>query len=190
MLLFVPSIHSSMSDTTALPGSQTSSGTAGNGIREVVLSWPGWVAAAVAASSWHALIDGQIGLLGSSSSVMTIGQGTALAFDALLLGWWGYLAIGAAAGNPRMIGGLALMLLLEPVLFDGAVAIAVAPPPSAAFPYQDLAHSLSLLLGLVALVALRRSSGWGRWGWPSWTALALKVGGTVTSAAVFISLKA
>lgn len=152
------------------------------------LSWTGWVAAAFAASLWHTFIDAQIGLLGPTSETMTLAQGSALLFDAMLIGWWLYVGLGAVSGDGRALGALSLLLFLEPVLFDGAVAFVVAPPPSAAFPYQDLAHGLSLILGVVAVVALRRSVGWGRWGWPSVVALTLKVLGGITGALVFFSL--
>lgn len=158
--------------------------------RSLDLAWTPWAAAAFAASLWHAGIDAQIGLLGPTSQVMTLAQGAALAFDALLLGWWLYVGMGAATGDRRFLGALALLLFLQPVLFDGAVAFIVAPPPSAAFPYQDLAHGASLALGIVALGAMRRSVGWGRWGWPSWVVIALTVVGGAVGAAVFFSLPA
>lgn len=153
-------------------------------------AWSPWAAAAFAASLWHTGIDAQIGLLGPTSEVMTLAQGAALALDALLLGWWLYVAMGAATGGRRFLGALALLLFLQPVLFDGVVAFIVAPPPSAAFPYQDLAHGASLALGIAALMAMRRSVGWGRWGWPSWVVIALKVVGGAVGAAVFFSLPA
>lgn len=152
------------------------------------LSVKAWVALAFTASTWHAFIDAQIGLLGPTSETLTLAQGAALIFDVMLIGWWIYMALEAFSGDERALGALALLLLVEPVLFDGVVAFVVAPPPSAAFPYQDLAHSLSLVSGIIALVALRRSLGWGRWGWPSWVVLGLKVVGSVTGALVFFSL--
>lgn len=152
------------------------------------ISVKAWVALAFTASIWHAFIDAQIGLLGPTSETMTLAQGAALIFDALLIGWWVYVALEGFSGNERALGALALLLLVEPVLFDGLVAFMVAPPPSAAFPYQDLAHSLSLISGIVALVALRRSVGWGRWGWPSWVALGLTIVGSAVGAVVFLSL--
>lgn len=152
------------------------------------LGWTTWVATAFAASQWHTFIDAQIGLLGPTSETMTLAQGLALLFDALLVGWWLFVGLRAVSGDSRALGALALLLFLEPILFDGLVAFVVAPPPSAAFPYQDLAHALSLILGVIAIVALRRSMGWGRWGWPSWVAVGLKVVGGVAGAWVFFSL--
>lgn len=173
-------VFASMGET-ARPGLRRAPTTLG-------LPWQGWVAGAFAAAIWHTFIDAQIGLLGPTSETMTAAQGIALVFDALLVGWWLYLAFGAAAAEQAALGALTLLVLLEPVLFDGAVAFVVAPPPSAAFPYQDLSHFLSLVLGIVALWALRRSVGWGRWGWPSWVALILKVAGSVSGSVVFFSL--
>jgi hypothetical protein len=147
-----------------------------------------WVALAFTASIWHAFIDAQIGLLGPTSETMTLAQGAALISDALLIGWWVYVALEGFAGKQPALGALALLLLVEPVLFDGLVAFIVAPPPSAAFPYQDIAHFLSLISGIVALAALRRTMGWGRWGWPSWIVLGLKIVGSAIGAAVFFSL--
>lgn len=151
------------------------------------LSVRAWAALAFTASIWHAFIDAHIGLLGPTSETMTLAQGAALIFDVMLIGWWIYMALEAFSGDERALGALALLLVVEPVLFDGLVAFAVAPPPSAAFPYQDLAHSLSLVSGITALVALRRSLGWGRLGWPSWVALGLKVVSSITGALVFFS---
>lgn len=152
--------------------------------------WVWWVAGALAASLWHSFIDAQIGLMGPTSEVMTLAQGTALALDAALVGWWIYLMAGAASGSGIHLGGLVLLVMVEPVLLDGLVAFVVAPPPSAAFPYQDLSHLLSLGLGVGALWELRRSVGWGRWGWPSWVALGLKVVGSAVGATVFFTLAA
>lgn len=81
------------------------------------------------------------------------------------------MALEGFSGKQPALGALALVLLVKPVLFDGLLAFMVAPPPSAAFLYQDMAHSASLISGIVALAALRRSVGWGRWGWPSWVVL-------------------
>jgi hypothetical protein len=41
-------------------------------------------------------------------------------------------------------------------LSNGAVAVAAAPPPSAAFPYQDITHFGSLVLGGLAAYATWR----------------------------------
>jgi len=148
----------------------------------------GWVALAFAASLWHAFIDLQIGLLGPTSETMTLAQGTAMLFDAMLIGWWLFVAVEAFSGDKQALGGLVFLLFLQTILFDGAVAFLVAPPPSSAFPYQDLSHSLSLVAGVGAVLALRRTVGWGKWGWPSWVALGLKIAGTAIGAFVFFSL--
>lgn len=170
-----------MSEPRSVTGESSRTGTA----RPV---WMMWAAAAFAASIWHTFIDAQIGLLGPTSETMTFAQGAALALDAALVGWWLYAGIGAALGSAPMLGALSLLLFLEPILFDGAVAFIVAPPPSAAFPYQDIAHSLSLIFGVGAVLTLRRSIGWGKWGWPSWIVVGLKVVGGVAGALVFFSL--
>jgi hypothetical protein len=41
-------------------------------------------------------------------------------------------------------------------LFHGLIAIIAAPPPSAAFPFQDIAHIASLVTGAIAVVLIRR----------------------------------
>ncbi|CAN5823813.1 hypothetical protein BH23ACT4_BH23ACT4_07980 [soil metagenome] len=147
-----------------------------------------WVTLAFTASVWHLLIDGQIGLLGPTSETMTLLQGTTLLLEAALIGAWLYLIPGAATGKQGPLGALALLVLLEPVLFDGAVALLVAPPPAAAFPYQDIAHLSSLAFGIIALLAMRRDTGWGTWGRESWFVLILKIAGSVTGSIVFFTL--
>lgn len=126
--------------------------------------------------------------MGPTSETMTFAQGAALAVDAMLVGWWLYAAAGTATGDSSALGALTLLLFLEPVLLDGAVAFVVAPPPAAAFPYQDLSHLASLVLGVGAVLTLRRSIGWGQWGWPSWVAVGLKVLGGAVGAFVFFTL--
>lgn len=147
-----------------------------------------WVTLAFTASVWHLLIDGQIGLLGPTSETMTLLQGTSLLLDAALIGAWLFLAPRATAGEPGSLGALALLVLLEPVLFDGAVALVVAPPPAAAFPYQDIAHVLSLGFGVAALLAMRRDTGWGAWSRTSWVVLALKLTGSAIGSIVFFTM--
>ncbi len=147
-----------------------------------------WVTLAFSASVWHLLIDGQIGLLGPTSETMTLLQGTSLLLDAALIGVWLFLAPGAVAGKPSALGALALLVLLEPVLFDGAVAIVVAPPPAAAFPYKDIAHVLSLVFGVTALLAMRQDTGWGAWSRTSWVVLILKIAGSATGSIVFFTM--
>jgi len=48
----------------------------------------------------------------------------------------------------------AALALLWSFLANGLLGLAAAPPPSAAFPYQDAAHLGTLLLGGLALWAL------------------------------------
>lgn len=147
-----------------------------------------WVTLAFVASVWHRLIDGQIGLLGPTSHTMDPLQGAALLLDAALIGAWLYMIAKATAGESGPLGALALLVLLGPILFDGAVALVVAPPPAAAFPYQDIAHVLSLTLGATALLGMRKDTGWGSWSGSSWLVLILKIAGSVTGSVVFFTM--
>jgi hypothetical protein len=64
------------------------------------------------------------------------------------------VSLAVAAGDGQ--GGLSsafVLSLLWAFLGHGAIAIMAAPPPSAAFPYQDITHFGSLIFGGLAAYA-------------------------------------
>lgn len=112
--------------------------------------------AAMTAVLLHVLVDFHIGLFGPSSEVMTAAQaGNAFRVAATAGGW--LVALGAAARGSRTGTACALVFVATWVfLVNGVVAFLVVPPPSAAFPYQDVAHVGSIVLGGTASYALWR----------------------------------
>ena len=132
---------------------------------------PGWLvlnAAAMGVSLAHALIDQHLGLSGPSSSSMSLLQATHIALTCLVVAWWA-LCLAAATGPGR--GGLSGAVTLAAVwafLATGAAAVAAAPPPSDAFPFQDLTHFGGIVLGASAAVTTWRELVRSRTPW-SWT---------------------
>lgn len=118
--------------------------------------WLPWTAAAFAATISHLLIDQHIGLYGASSEEMSAMQAMNILRHAVLAGFW-LAAAGAASRNADARRALMWLVVVDAAVLNGIVAFAVAPPPSAAFPYQDIAHGAALIFGLIASLALARS---------------------------------
>lgn len=125
------------------------------------LGWIGWTAAGATAVVWHGLIDQHIGLNGPTSEEMTIHQASAGLLFALVVAWWMWTTAHAATGDSGAIRSTVWMTGLFAVGLTGVVAFFAAPPPSDAFPYQDISHAASLLFGALALWRMRSTVGWG-----------------------------
>ena len=118
---------------------------------------PRWLwlnAIALAFSLIHVLIDFSIGLWGKSSTVLSAAQMLNITAIALTYGWWVWALGGAARGEWRGLAGVFALTLLWSFLANGVLGLLVAPPPSAAFPYQDAAHLGNIVFGGLALWAL------------------------------------
>lgn len=118
-------------------------------------SWLPWTAAALAATVAHILIDYHIGLYGETSETMSALQAASAVRQAVLIGWWLVLAA-SAVHDSGALRALFWLVVVEAALLNGAVAFIVAPPPSAGFPYQDLAHGAALVFGVIAAVRISR----------------------------------
>ena len=113
--------------------------------------------AALAVVLLHVLIDYHIGLYGPSSEVMTPAQAAnALRIAGTAGGWM--IALGVSIRGSRTGTACALaFVVVWALVFNGLVAFLVVPPPSAAFPYQDIAHVGGIVFGGLAAYVL-----WGR----------------------------
>ncbi len=131
---------------------------------------PSWLllnVAALTASLAHVFVDYHIGLFGQSSLTMTPLQAANILLTCLVVAWW---ALSLALASHEAGGSLfsALTMSVGRSLFaHGLAAIVAVPPPSAAFPYQDLAHFSSLIFGGLSgyttwneIRTRRRASNW------------------------------
>lgn len=115
--------------------------------------------AALAVVLLHVLIDFHIGLYGPSSEVMSPAQAANALRIALTAGGW-LVALGVAMRGSRTGTACALAFVaVWGLVLNGIVAFLIVPPPSAAFPYQDIAHVGAIVFGGLATYAL-----WGHLG--------------------------
>lgn len=149
--------------------------------------WVGWVSAALAATLWHALIDQHIGLNGPTSDSMSLHQASAALLGVAVVAWWVFMLAQAVGRRPQAVRSVLVLVVYRAVVMNGLVAFAAAPPPSAAFPYQDLAHGAALGLGLVAAYSVTSSVGTGSWGRQGWLTLALLVSDSAVGATLMVS---
>jgi hypothetical protein len=110
-------------------------------------AWIAWTSAALVASLVHVLVDFHIGLYGEASSRMSSLQAANLFFTSLVYGLWIYAAAVAATGDKSALVSALVIAVLWAFLWNGVVGLAVSPPPSSAFPYQDIAHASSIVFG-------------------------------------------
>lgn len=90
-----------------------------------------------------------------------------------VVAWWVVLITEAVQGRAPAIRAALLVVVYRAVLMNGIAALAAAPRPSAAFPYQDISHAASLGLGLVAARSLVSTVGPGTIGRRVWQTLGL-----------------
>jgi hypothetical protein len=132
--------------------------------------WIAWTAAALLASLVHVLIDFHMGLYGDTSSRMSSLQAANLFLTSLVYGWWIYTVGVASTGNKSALVSALVVAVLWGLLGNGVAALVVSPPPSSAFPYQDIAHVTCIVFGAGASAAIWRASrsiGAGfSWGMP------------------------
>jgi hypothetical protein len=114
------------------------------------LSIPRWLwltSAALAFSLVHIIIDFNIGLFGATSKTMSLAAGLHILALGLIYAWWALTLGRAALGQTGGLAGLFGVTFLWSFLGNGLITIFAAPPPSAAFPFQDIAHFGNLLIG-------------------------------------------
>ena len=110
-------------------------------------TWIAWTSAALVASLFHVLVDFNIVIYGEASSRMSSLQAANLFFTSLVYGLWIYVAAVAATGDKAALVSAFVIAVLWAFLWNGVVGLAVSPPPSSAFPYQDIAHASSIVFG-------------------------------------------
>ncbi len=119
---------------------------------------PGWLLlniAALGSALAHTFIDQHLGLYGESSSSMSLLQAINIFMTCLVVAWW-TLSLSVTTGTARPGLSAALVLSVGWTFVGNGLAIVFAPPPADAFPYQDLAHLISLVFGALAAIATRR----------------------------------
>jgi hypothetical protein len=118
--------------------------------------WLVWSSIALVATLAHTLIDMHIGLWGESSDEMNAIQAINSLGQGAVYGWWILAVAFALQGDRWAMRSVLLFAAVNAFLFHGLIAIVAAPPPSAAFPFQDIAHVSSLLTGAAAAILIRR----------------------------------
>jgi hypothetical protein len=122
-------------------------------------SLPIWLlmnAAALAFTLAHVLIDFQIGLFGETSLTMTPLQAANAFITSLVFASWSASMAMAASGSSKGYSATFALVIGWAILSNGLVAVFAAPPPSAAFPYQDITHFGSLIFGGLGAYAVWR----------------------------------
>jgi len=110
---------------------------------------------ALSVSLTHTFIDLFIGLYGSGAQ-MNLPQAGLIAALAALHGWWAGAIARAASGRGAELT-LALFAGIWLLVGNGVGGLVGCPPPcSNAWPYQDVAHVASVIVG-----ALAARSAWG-----------------------------
>lgn len=94
------------------------------------------------------IIDYQIGLYGDTSNDVGFFEGLLAAMHGVLYAWWVVaVAIAYSGSRAAHISAMAVTIGWATVLANGAVGLAAAPPLSAGFPFQDMAHLGNLIFG-------------------------------------------
>jgi len=128
------------------------------GLANAPSAWIAWTAAALIASLVHVLIDFHIGLYGETSTKMSSLQGANLFLTSLVYGYWIYAVAVAGFGNRSALVSALVVAALWAFLWNGVIGLMISPPPSSAFPYQDIAHVSSIVFGAGASAAIWRAS--------------------------------
>jgi hypothetical protein len=110
----------------------------------------------------HVFVDFHIGLFGETSIHMSPLQAGNILFLVLINAWWVACLAAAVHANEKRhsrwtgLSGAFLIAFIWAFLGNGLVAVFAAPPPSTAFPYQDITHFGSLIFGGLAAFATRK----------------------------------
>ena len=114
-----------------------------------VPAWLGLNLAALTASLAHQFIDAHLGLSGVTSPIMSGLQAGNILLTCLVIACWSLSLATAQSGMRAGLSGAFTLAIGWALLGNGAVFV-LAPPPSPAFPYQDIAHFSSLIFGGLA----------------------------------------
>jgi hypothetical protein len=115
-----------------------------------VQRWLTMTVLAFAASLAHLFIDVHIGLFGPSAPEISPLQILNVALLTSIFTYWAWAMAYAQAGSASALATVVVFSAFWAAFANGAVALVVAPPPSLGFPYQDIAHGLSLVFGTLA----------------------------------------
>ncbi len=113
-------------------------------------AWLGFNVAALTASLAHAFVDTHLGLFGLSSPLMSPLQAINILLICLVVACWSVSLATAQSGTRSGLSGAFALAVGWALLANGAAAVIAVPPPSPAFPYQDIAHFSSLIFGGLA----------------------------------------
>jgi len=105
---------------------------------------------AFAASLAHLFIDVHIGLFGPSAPEISPLQILNISLLTSIFAYWAWAMAHAHTGSAPGLATVVVFSAFWAAFANGAVALVVAPPPSLGFPYQDIAHGLSLGFGTLA----------------------------------------
>ena len=108
------------------------------------------------AVTYHLVIDLRLGLYGEISDEMSFAEGAWGLATSTLLGWWLISILLGVTGHAPALRSTLILSAVVGVLLNGIVAIVVAPPPSDAYPWQDIAHFTALVAGFLATWTTRR----------------------------------
>lgn len=72
----------------------------------------------------------------------------------MVYGWWIYAVALASLGDKSALVSALVLAVSWAFLWNAVVGLAVSPPPSSAFPYQDIAHFVSIVFGAGAGVTI------------------------------------
>jgi hypothetical protein len=104
----------------------------------------------------HVFIDFHIGLFGETANHMSLLQAGNILILVLINAWWVACLAAAVHADEKLhsrwtgLSGAFSIAFIWAFLGNGLVAVVAAPPPSAAFPYQDVTHFGSLVFGGLA----------------------------------------
>ena len=128
---------------------------------------------AFSSSLSHLFVDFHIGLFGPSSLSMSLPQASLAAAFGVLYGWWAFSLGAARHGSSSGLVAAFAFAIGWAFCVNGLIAMLVAPPPSAGFPYQDITHVGSLIFGGAAAYGLWQKVhelpevGWRAACWPA-----------------------
>jgi hypothetical protein len=83
-------------------------------------------------------------------------QAANLSLTSLTYGWWIWSVTIAVSGDRSALVSALVVAVMWTFLWNGVIRFVVSPPPSSAFPYQDLAHLSSIVFGAGASAAVWR----------------------------------
>jgi hypothetical protein len=88
---------------------------------------------------------------------MSVPEAVSVFASALAYGGWGYALAAANERDKASLTNAFIYVVFWSFIANGVVAVLVVPPPSAAFPYQDIAHFGNVIFGGLGAYACWRA---------------------------------